>query len=131
MNKEWLVVLGLMVCFLAGIVTGISVERDLQVCESVQGAPLLAAPAERMVEGSRTVEVNKPVAVTLSEKREVTWMYRLDEFGHAIWRQAGEIPAGVLVKRGSCLADGYAQVEYPDPGRPNWWRVQFVKCEVK
>lgn len=57
----------------------------------------------------------------------ITFMYRLDDDGKAIWSQAGEIPVGALVKRGTCI-DGYAQVEYNSPEKPNAWTVEFVEC---
>lgn len=75
-----------------------------------------------------TLEAVQPVVVGMVEKGETTYMYRLDEFGHAIWRVAGEIPPGALVKRSGCWADGFAQVEYRDPSRPNRWLVLYVKC---
>ncbi len=80
-----------------------------------------------------TVTINQvqPAVVATVEQGETTYMYRLDEFGHAIWRVAGELPPGALVKRSGCWTDGFAQVEYRDPSRPNRWLVQYVKCEGK
>ncbi|HWR66091.1 MAG TPA: hypothetical protein VN364_08225 [Bellilinea sp.] len=90
-------------------------------------APLVATtPAP-----TSTANQVQPAIVATVEKGETTYMYRLDEFRHAIWRVAGEIPSGALVKRSGCWADGFAQVEYRDPSRPNRWLVQFVKCEGK
>src|SRR3990172_4020662 len=62
-----------------------------------------------------------PAAVSTIEDKVKTYWYRLDEFGHAIWTEYGEIAPGDLVKRSACLADGFAQVEYRDPTRPTRW----------
>lgn len=65
--------------------------------------------------------------VGLTEEAVTTYMYHLDDDGQAIWSEAGEIPAGAMVKRSACL-EGYAQVEYNNPDHPNSWKVEFVKC---
>ena len=72
-----------------------------------------------------------PAALSTTEVKIKTYWYRLDEYGHAIWREYGEISPGELIKRSACLADGYAQVEYRDPTRSTRWLVRFVKCEAE
>lgn len=57
-----------------------------------------------------------------------TYTYRLDEYGHAIWREAGLVPAGSMMISGPCWPDGFRQVEYRDPARPSRWKVEYMKC---
>lgn len=78
-----------------------------------------------------------PAGLEMTEGEVVTYMYRLDEWGERVWREAGVIPAGRLVKVKGCIfspagvrSAGYRQVEYqPDLERPGWWNVEWERCE--
>jgi len=131
---EFLIMLGMVVIFLTGVATGLALGEKTRVVAPVQAAVELTAtqnhpsptlPIQRM---EREMPVSMPAVVETRQARIITWMYHLDEYGHAIWRQVGEIPAGALVKQGACWEDGYSQVEYRDPERTNWWRVEYIPC---
>lgn len=120
--------------FLAGLGIGIILGAMVASSEPQNGVVQANEVAGYTIptlapEAVKTPAVESPAEVKITASAEITYMYRLDEFGHAIWQVVGEIPENTLVKRSPCLADGYAQVEYKsDPNRPNSWKVEFVKC---
>lgn len=71
-------------------------------------------------------EFENPMVMVLDVEIE-TYMYRLDEYGHAIWKRTGIIPAGVMIKLVGGCPDGFTQVEYPNPA--GGWKVEYMKCE--
>lgn len=77
---------------------------------------------------TKQLEDPAPAMVDIQEAEIVTYTYRLDEYGHAIWREAAAVPPGTLMKLGPCWEDGFRQVEYRDPVRPNRWNVEYMKC---
>jgi len=117
----------LVIWFGLGVVVGLRMGEQIREIEPVQAAVELTA-TQQPEETAATIPTPQPAVVETRQARIITWMYHLDEYGHAIWRQVGEIPAGALVKQGACWDDGYAQVEYRDPERTNWWKVEYVQC---
>lgn len=107
---------------------------------SAHGCPVQAAPINQvwivLPTAAPTAAVPTQAAPTLQVEAMVdiqeadlpTYTYRLDEYGHAIWREAGLVPAGAMMKLGPCWEDGYRQVEYQDPARPSSWKVEYMKC---
>lgn len=66
----------------------------------------------------------------LSEQVNV-YTYRLTAEGKTVWTLASQVETGELVKTGACQSDGYAQIEYRDPERPDWWKVAYQRCEYE
>lgn len=127
LSIDLVIAIFLVLWFGAGVVLGLRMGEQTRGIEPVQAAAATATPLPTITAPAPTATL-QPAVVETRQAGVITWMYHLDEYGHAIWHQVGEIPAGALVKQGACWDDGYAQVEYRDPERTNWWRVEYIQC---
>ena len=108
--------------------TGLIMVQQRPILPAMVGGgviPVQAAPVEE-VEEPPGWEFVDPMVMVLDVEIE-TYMYRLDEYGHAIWTRAGTIPTGAMIKLVGGCPDGFTQVEYPDP--EGGWKVEYMKCE--
>jgi len=106
--------------------TGLIVLQQPAMVGVIRPGPVMEVQAAGIEPPAVEPAYQNPMVMMLDAEIQ-TYTYRLDEEGHAIWRAAGVIPPGVMIKKIGGCPDGFTQVEYPDP--EGGWIVAFMKCD--